>query len=70
MNNILDLTNEYNQLFIASVIAVLCEASPITISIQDIRKYFMGDVQRLQYDMVSDGKTGSITFSLKEKTNE
>ena len=72
MNSILDLSSESNQLFVASVLAVLCESSPITISLQDIEKYWRGDIKRLQYDMVADaeGKTGSITFSLKDKWNK
>lgn len=64
-NNLLDLSDEKNQLFIACVVCVLCEQSPITINLDDIRKYWMGEIKNLQYDMASDGKSGSITFSLK-----
>lgn len=69
MNNILDGTNPENFLFLASVIAVLCENSPITIDLRDIEKYWNGGIRKLQYDMARDagGKQGSITFSLKEK---
>jgi len=67
MNNVLDLTQEFNQLFIASVICVLCEQESIEIDLQDIEKYWQGEVSRLQYDMKVDiqGKSGTITFSLK-----
>lgn len=69
MNNILDLTKPENQQFIASVIAALCEDGPITIELQDIEKFWCGEIQRLQYDMVSDleGRVGFVTFSLKDK---
>ena len=69
MNNLLDLSKEENQQFIASVIAVLCENSPITIRLEDIQPYWCGEIARLQYDMISDndGKTGVVTFSLKDK---
>ena len=67
MNNILDLSKEENQRFIASVICVLCEQSPITIDLRDIGRYWDGEIKNLQYDMATDleGKSGSITFSLK-----
>ena len=67
MNNILDLSDEYNQRFIASVICVLCEKAPLTIELSDIEKYWSGEIKRLQYDMVSDVRMlkGTITFSLK-----
>lgn len=67
MNNLLDLSKEENQRFIASVICVLCEQSPITIDLRDIERYWNGDIQNLQYDMAKDVETklGSITFSLK-----
>ncbi|MCR4311507.1 MAG: hypothetical protein NUV54_03020, partial [Candidatus Taylorbacteria bacterium] len=63
MNNVLDLTKEFNQLFIASVICVLCERESIEIDLQDIEKYWLGGVSRLQYDMKADlqGKSGTIT---------
>ena len=69
MNNILDLSKKENQQFIASIIAVLCENHPITIRIEDVEKYWYGEIQRLQYDMVMDvgSNTGSITFSLKDE---
>jgi hypothetical protein len=69
MNNILDMTNEYNQLFIASVIAVLCESSPITLELKDIERYWSGDIKRLQYDLVANEQeqSGHITFSLREE---
>lgn len=69
MNNILDLTQEFNQLFIASVICVLCERESIEIDLQDIEKYWRSEVSRLQYDIRSnDVGGGTITFSLKPKT--
>ena len=69
MNNILDKNGEHNFLFLASVIAVLCENSPVTIDLKDIEKYWSGEIARLQYDMVSSAteKQGSITFSLKKR---
>lgn len=69
MNNILDSKNEHNFLFLASVIAVLCEASPITLNLKDVEKYWKGEIRRLQYDLVCDTNVqqGSITFSLKIK---
>jgi hypothetical protein len=69
-NNLLNLRDERNQLFIASVIAVLCEQAPITIRLKDIEKYWSREIQRLQYDMILDVDNGTITFNLKEKTNE
>lgn len=67
--NLLDPQREHNFLFIASVIAVLCENSPITVSLADIEKYWDGDISRLQYDMAVNAnvKDGVITFSLKDK---
>lgn len=72
MKNLLDPNEEYNFLFLASALAVLCESSPITLDLRDIERFWSGDIKRFQYDMVSDpsGKTGSITFSLKEKVDE
>jgi hypothetical protein len=69
LNNILDSKNEHNFLFLASVIAVLCENSPVTLDLQDVEHYWSGDIQRLQYDLCADekGQQGSITFSLKPK---
>lgn len=70
LNNLLDSRgSEHNFLFIASVIAVLCERSPITLDLRDVEKYWNGDISRLQYNLVYDGKQqeGSVTFSLKEK---
>jgi hypothetical protein len=69
MNNILDPNGEHNFLFLASVIAVLCEASPITVQLSDVERYWKGGIERLQYDMVADvgSKQGVITFSLKNK---
>ena len=68
MNNLLDLSDDKNQLFIASVIAVLCENGPIKLNLKDIEKYWNGDIQRLQYDLFANTnvKEGTITFSLKE----
>lgn len=70
MNNILDPSGKYNFLFLASVIAVLCEQSPITLSIDDVERFWAGEIQRLQYDMIAsgDGKHGAITFSLKPQS--
>ena len=69
MNNLLDSGAENNFLFLASVIAVLCETSPITLDLKDVERYWKGDIAKLQYDLVvnSDVRQGSITFSLKEK---
>lgn len=69
MNNILDANDKTNHLFLSSVIAVLCENFPITIRLEDIEKFWNGEIVRLQYDMIYDvdKKQGSITFSLKEK---
>lgn len=66
LNNILTYS-EKNFLFLASVIAVLCEGSPITIDLKDIEGFWAGEIQRLQYDLVFENKQGCITFSLKEK---
>lgn len=68
MNNLLDLSTEGNQRFIASVLCVLCERNPITLDLRDIEKYWNGEIGRLQYDLVADedAKEGSITFSLKD----
>ena len=65
-NNFLDLSDKNNQLFIASILCTLC---PITIDLQDIEKFWYGDVSRLHYDLKADteGKTGTITFTLKDK---
>lgn len=67
MNNLLDPKIENNFLFLASVIAVMCETSPITIDLKDIERYWKGDIARLQYDLVYWQGQGSITFSLKDK---
>lgn len=69
MNNLLDLSIEENQRFLASVLCVLCESSPITLDLNDIKAYWDGEIGRLQYDLVAndDAKQGSITFSLKDK---
>ena len=66
INNLLDLSDENNQRFIASVICTLC---PITVNLQDVEKFWSGEIERLQYDLKADveGKTGTITFSLKDK---
>ena len=69
-NNILDPKGSPNNfLFLASVIAVLCEDSPLTVRMEDVKRFWDGDISKLQYDMVADlnTKTGVITFSLKEK---
>lgn len=67
MNNILS-PSENNHLFLASVIAVLCEKSPITLDLRDIEKFWSGQIIRLQYNLEADekGQRGSITFSLKD----
>ena len=62
--NLLDLSDERSQLFIASCLAVLCESYPIRISLKDVQKYWNGEIRRLQYDMIPDINSGSITFSL------
>lgn len=69
MNNILDANNKHNHMFLASVIAVLCESSPITLDLRDVEKYWSGGISRLQYDLVADTekKQGSITFSLRNE---
>lgn len=69
MNNLLDPNVEHNFLFLASVIAVLCETSPITVDLKDVERYWKGDIARLQYDLVANVNVtqGAITFSLKEK---
>lgn len=66
-NNLLDLSKELNQLFIASVIAVLCEQSPITLDLRDVERYWRGEIKRLRYDLVTQNGSGSITFSLRDK---
>lgn len=49
MNNILDPNGDSNNfLFLASVIAVLCEDGPITLSLSDIERFWKSDIQRLQ----------------------
>lgn len=70
MNNLLNPENKDNFLFLASCIAVLCEQSPITLNLSDVERFWVRDIQRLKYDMVSEGKSGSITFSLKDKPDE
>lgn len=72
MNNLLDKNGENNFLFLASVIAVLCEQSPVTVNLKDIEKFWKGEIQRLQYDLIADvdTKNGIVIFSLKEKINE
>lgn len=68
MNNILDKNGENNFLFLASVIAHLCEKSPIVMDLAEIEKYWSGSITRLQYDIHSNGKGGgAITFSLRDK---
>ena len=65
MNNILNPHgNDNNFLFLASVIAHLCEEGPVTMDLVDIEKFWTGDITRLQYDIYD---TKKITFSLKSK---
>ena len=52
-NNILDPNgDENNFLFLASVVAVLCESGPITVSLSDVKKYWKSEIRRLHYNLV------------------
>lgn len=68
-NNLLDQNGEHNFLFLASVIASLCEKGHLTVNLSDIERFWGGDIIRLQYNIVCDieKKAGHIVFSLKEK---
>ena len=70
MNNMLDLKKGENQLFVACVLSILCEDSPLVIDISKIKKYWDGEYKRLQYNLEisdEDATEGFVTFSLEDK---